>query len=78
MSLDIDVLIEAYSTLKQYIAPKDRQEAADALTSVLVDLLSDDALKEFATADRYTKASFKEYSSDYDEDLDNDSNEDNY
>jgi len=78
MNIDLEVLIEAYSTLKQYIPPKDRQEATDALTSVLVDLLGDDELKEFSTVDRYTKASFKEYSSDYDENNDNELDEDNY
>ena len=78
MNIDLEVLIEAYSTLKQYIPPKDRQEATDALTSILVDLLGDDELKEFSMVDRYTKASFKEYNNDYDETIDNDSDEDNY
>ena len=74
MNIDVEVLVEAYSTLKQYIPPKDRQEATDALTSILVDLLSDDDLKSFASTDAYTKNSFKEYSSGYedDEDMDDD------
>jgi len=76
MSIDLDVLIEAYSTLKQYITPKDRQEASDALTSVLVDLLSDDDLKEFAATDAFTKNSFKDYSDGY-ADIDEDE-EENY
>lgn len=76
MSIDVEVLIEAYSTLKQYIVAKDRQEASDAVTSVLVDLLSDDDIKSFAATDAYTKASFKEYSDDYEEDLDSDDDDD--
>lgn len=76
MSIDVEVLIEAYSTLKQYIQPKDRQEAADAVTSVLVDMLSDDDLKAFSTTDTYTKASFKEYGNEYEEDVDNDEDDD--
>jgi hypothetical protein len=77
MNIDIEVLVEAYSTLKQYIPVKDRQEAADAVTSVLVDLLGDDDLKAFAATDTYTKASFREYSDDYDEKTD-DEDEDDY
>lgn len=76
MNIDVEVLIEAYSTLKQYIPTKDRQEASDAVTSVLVDLLSDDDLKAFSTTDSYTKASFKEYSNDYEENVDNDDDND--
>lgn len=73
MSINIDVLIESYQTLKQYIPSKDRQEAADALTSVLVDLLGDDDIKEFAATDSLTKNSFKDYSAGYeDEEFDED------
>jgi hypothetical protein len=78
MSIDVDVLVEAYSTLKQYITPKDRQEAADALTSILVDLLSDDDLKEFSLTDNYTKNSFKEYSSGYEDDNVDEDEDSNY
>jgi hypothetical protein len=76
MNIDIEVLVEAYSTLKQYIPAKDRQEASDAVTSVLVDLLGDDDLKAFAATDTFTKASFREYSDDYDEKSDDE--EDDY
>lgn len=76
MNIDVEVLIEAYSTLKQYIPAKDRQEASDAVTSILVDMLSDDDLKAFSTTDTYTKASFREYSNDDDERVDNDDDDD--
>jgi hypothetical protein len=72
MSIDLDVLIETYTILKQYIPSKDRQEAADNLMSVLVDLLSDDQLREFGAVDAPLSRALKEYvtedDSDYDED----------
>jgi predicted nucleotidyltransferase len=68
MSIDVDVLVETYQTLKQYIAQKDRQEASDNLMSILVDILDDKELKEFSGADSYTKRSFDEYAGNYEED----------
>ncbi len=68
MTIDVDVLIEVYSTLKQYIPTKDRQEATDNLMSILVDLLGDKELKEFSGIDSYTKRSFDEYAGNYEED----------
>lgn len=74
MSVDIDVLSEAYTILKEYIPTKDRQAAADNLLSVLVDVLNDKELKEFGATDSYTKRSIEEYvefgddDEDYDED----------
>jgi len=67
MSIDVDVLMETYSTLKQYISQKDRQEASDNLMSILVDVLGDKELKEFSSADQYTKRSYQEYAGDSDE-----------
>jgi hypothetical protein len=61
MAIDIEVLSEVYSILKQYIVSKDRQEAADTLMSTLVDFLSDEELKEFGSIDGYCKRSFDEY-----------------
>jgi len=61
MSIEIDMLSEVYSTLKQYIPAKDRQEASDHLMSILVDSLGDDELKDFSGFDSYTKRSFEEY-----------------
>ena len=67
MSIDVEVLIETYTILKQYIPSKDRQEAADNLMSVVVDMLGDQELKEFGTTDATLKRALKEYSSDDDE-----------
>lgn len=67
MSMDVEVLIEAYTILKQYIPQKDRQEAADNLMSVMVDMLGDQELKEFGGTDSTLKRALKEYSSDEEE-----------
>ena len=69
MSMDVEVLIEAYTILKQYIPQKDRQEAVDNLMSVMVDMLGDRELKEFGTTDAILKRALKEY-------VDEDDNED--
>ena len=61
MTIDTEILGEVYSTLKQYIPQKDRQEASDNLMSILVDLLGDIELKEFSGIDSYTKRSYDEY-----------------
>lgn len=70
MTIDVEVLGEVYSILKQYIPPKDRQEAADNLISSMVDLLGELELKEFAATDTKLQHAFKEYATDEDEDLD--------
>ena len=61
MSIDVEVLNEAYLILKQYIPVKDRQEAADNVMSVLVDMLSDAELKEFGSTDNFLNHALKEY-----------------
>ena len=66
----IDILSETYLTLKQYIPGKDRQEAADSLMSILIDLLSDQELQEFSDADAYLQRAYKEYAVSHDDDDD--------
>jgi hypothetical protein len=68
MSIEIDVLIESYTILKEYIPAKERQAAADNLVSMLVDALSDKEIREFGGIDGYTKRSLEEYIGDDDED----------
>ena len=73
MSIDVEVLGEAYTILKQYIPQKDRQEAADNLMSVMVDMLGDIELQEFGGIDGNLKKALKVYvveedTDDYDED----------
>lgn len=72
MSLDVDVLVETYTILKQYIPVKDRQEAADNLMSVMIDMLNDIEIKEFAATDSPLTKALKEYITDEDEDYDED------
>lgn len=71
MTIDASLLSEVYSILKQYIPQKDRQEASDNIMSILVDLLSDEDLKEFSATDSYTRRSFDEYAGNYDDETDN-------
>ena len=73
MSIDVEVLGEAYTILKQYIPQKDRQEAADNLMSIMVDMLGDIELQEFGATDSNLKKALKEYvveedNDEYDED----------
>jgi len=73
MSIDVEVLGEVYTILKQYIPQKDRQEAADNLMSIMVDMLNDIDLQEFGGVDGNLKKALKEYvveedNDDYDED----------
>lgn len=66
MSIDVDVLSEVYTIMKQYIPVKDRQEAADNLMSVLVDMLNDEELKEIGAVDAALSRALKEYVNDSD------------
>jgi hypothetical protein len=69
MNIDVEVLSELYTIMKQYVPSKDRQECADNLMSVMVDMLGDQELKEFGGTDATLKKALKEYTSD-DEDHD--------
>lgn len=75
MNIDVEVLSELYTIMKQYVPSKDRQECADNLMSVMVDMLGDQELKEFGTTDATLKRALKEYSSD-EEDIDDVDGED--
>ena len=74
MNIDVEVLSELYTIMKQYVPAKDRQECADNLMSVMVDMLGDQELKEFSGTDATLKRALKEYSTDEDdvEDVDGD------
>jgi uncharacterized protein YqeY len=73
MTIDVDVLSELYTIMKQYVPSKDRQECADNLMSVMVDMLGDVELKEFGSIDSSLKKALKEYSVEEDEFEDDDS-----
>jgi hypothetical protein len=71
----IDILSETYLTLKQYIPSKDRQEAADSVMSILVDMLNDAELAEFSESDSYLMRAHKEYAGEYEDEEDQDYDE---
>jgi len=72
MTIDVEVLSELYTIMKQYVPQKDRQECADNLMSVMVDMLGDQELKEFGTTDATLKRALKEYSDDEEEEEEED------
>ena len=76
MTIEVEVLSETFGILKEYIPPKDRQEAADNLMSVLVDILSDQALHEFGSSDTILRKALKEYGGDLTEFEESDEYED--
>lgn len=67
-NISVDTLVEEYQVLKEYIPQKDRQEAADALMSILIDMLDDKEAKEFSAADKNLSKAYAEYSYEEDED----------
>lgn len=74
MTIEVEVLTELYTIMKQYVPGKDRQECADNLMSVMVDMLGDKELKEFGTSDSTLKKALKEYTAD--DELEEDDGED--
>jgi hypothetical protein len=74
MSIEVDVLCEAYSIIKEYIPSKDRQAAADHMFSVLTDLeISEKDLKIFSQTDQYLQRACSEYFEDDEESEDDES-----
>ena len=69
MSIEVDVLSELYTIMKQYVPTKDRQECADNIMSVMADYLNDVDVKEFGGTDAPLKRALKEYTAD-EEDFD--------
>jgi len=67
MSIEVDVLGELYTIMKQYVPAKDRQECADNIMSVMVDYLNDIDVREFGGTDSALKRALKEYVGDEDQ-----------
>ena len=62
MTIDIDVLIDTYTVMKEYIPSKDRQASADHVFSILNDSdVSEQDLRQLAGADAYMKRASAEY-----------------
>lgn len=77
---NVDILIDTYTILKEYIPSKDRQAAADHLVGTLGDHdLSDSDMKALAGTDSFLKRAFEEYlGENIDSDLDDDYDDDYY
>jgi uncharacterized protein (DUF2267 family) len=76
--MNIDVLNEVYSIMKEYVPTKERQAAADSLVSVIADYLDDKDLKEFTSYDNYLTRSMAEYGGNIDQDEEDDEEDYDY
>lgn len=78
MSIELDALGEVWLTCKEYIAPKDRQAAADHVLAIVADHnIVERDLKSFAGTDAYLKRALAEYLGDDEtEEIDYDKDED--
>lgn len=77
--IEVDMLIEVYQVMKEYIPSKDRQAAADHMVSTVCDYdVTDNDIKALAGVDSYMKRAIEEYvgesvdTNDEDEDSDYD------
>jgi hypothetical protein len=62
MSIELDALGEVWLICKEYIAPKDRQAAADHVLSIVADQnIVESDLKAFGGTDAFLKRALKEY-----------------
>ena len=77
MSIELDALGEVWLTCKEYIAPKDRQAAADHVLAIVADhnIIERD-LKAFAGTDSYLKRALTEYLGEEETEADYDDDED--
>lgn len=80
MSLETDILSEMWLTTKEYIAPKDRQAAADHIISVVADhSITERDLKAFGSTDSYLRRAVEEYLGEEEpEEFDDDDGSDDY
>jgi hypothetical protein len=79
MSIEVDALIETYTTMKEYVPSKDRQAAADHVFSILLDSGVDESdLKQLGGVDSYLKRSAEEYLGEDETDLEEDETDYDY
>ena len=57
---DIEVVIDAYKILKEYIPAKDRQLASDHFVEDMQEILDEQDLFQLGGVDKYLKASVKD------------------
>jgi len=66
---DIESVREIWNVLKEYISVKEKQEAADHLIPLLVDMdFPDSEFQSLVRSDRYLEEAAQEYLEDEDED----------
>jgi len=81
MSIELDALGEVWLTCKEYIAPKDRQAAADHVLAIVADHnIVERELKAFGGTDSYLKRALKQYLGEDEEEsaYDDDDGDDDY
>ena len=73
---DIESVREMWNVLKEYIPQKEKQEAADHLISVLVDMdFPDLEFQSLVKSDRYLEEAAQEYIEEDDDDNDEEAEE---
>jgi hypothetical protein len=67
---DVEVVIDAYKILKEYIPAKDRQLASDHFVEDMQEILDEQDLFKLGGVDKYLKASVKDLIGEEDFELD--------
>lgn len=77
--MSVDVSKEIWDELKRYVNPQDREEAAEALVSVLIDNdVFADEIKAAFKSDSEVKKALASYLKDHEEDEEEEDDEDDY
>jgi len=69
---DVEVVIDAYKILKEYIPAKDRQLASDHFVEDMQEVLDEQDLFQLGGVDKYLKASVKDLLGEEDFELEDD------
>tara|TARA_B100001057_G_scaffold169582_1_gene170324 strand:- start:116 stop:337 length:222 start_codon:yes stop_codon:yes gene_type:complete len=69
---DVEVVIDAYKILKEYIPAKDRQLASDHFVEDMQEILDEQDLFQLGGVDKYLKASVKDVLGEEDFELEED------
>ena len=69
---DVEVVIDAYKILKEYIPAKDRQLASDHFVEDMQEILDEQDLFQLGGVDKYLKASIKDLLGEEDFELEED------
>jgi hypothetical protein len=69
---DVEVVIDAYKILKEYIPAKDRQLASDHFVEDMQETLDEQDLFQLGGVDKYLKASVKDLLGEEDFELEDD------